>query len=31
MQDAIARLQKAHGQRVTGNLTVAVRRAVHMP
>ncbi len=29
--DAIARLQKAHHMRVTGNLTVAVRRAVHMP
>lgn len=31
VQDAIAHLQKAHRQRVTGNLTVAVRRAVHMP
>lgn len=31
VQDAIARLQKAYGMRVTGNLTVAVRRAVHMP
>jgi muramidase (phage lysozyme) len=31
VQDAIARLQKAHRMRVTGNLTVAVRRAVHMP
>ncbi len=29
--DAIARLQKGHGMRVTGNLTIAVRRAVHMP
>ena len=29
--EAIARLQKAHHMRVTGNLTVAVRRALHMP
>ncbi|HEV8185682.1 MAG TPA: peptidoglycan-binding domain-containing protein, partial [Chthoniobacterales bacterium] len=29
--DAIARFQKAHHMRVTGNLTIAVRRALHMP
>lgn len=29
--DAIMRLQKAHRMRVSGNLTVAVRRALHMP
>jgi Putative peptidoglycan binding domain len=29
--DAIARLQKNHTQRVTGQLTVAVRRALHLP
>lgn len=29
--DAIARLQKAHGMKATGNLTVAVRRALHLP
>ena len=29
--DAIARLQKAYHMRVTGNLTVAVRRALNMP
>lgn len=29
--DAIAKLQKAYQMRVTGNLTVAVRRALHMP
>ncbi len=29
--DAIARFQKAHRMRVTGNLTVAVRRALRMP
>ncbi|CAN5610730.1 hypothetical protein BH18VER1_BH18VER1_12210 [soil metagenome] len=28
---AIARFQKAHRMRVTGNLTVAVRRALRMP
>ncbi len=31
VSDAIARLQKAHLMRVTGNLTIAVRRALHMP
>jgi hypothetical protein len=29
--DAIARLQKNHNMRVTGNLTVAVRRALFLP
>lgn len=29
--EAIAKLQKAYQLRVTGNLTVAVRRALHMP
>lgn len=29
--DAIARFQKAHHMRVTGNLTIAMRRALHMP
>jgi Putative peptidoglycan binding domain len=29
--DAIARLQKNHAQRVTGKLTVPVRRALHLP
>jgi hypothetical protein len=29
--DAIARLQKNHAQRVTGGLTVPVRRALHLP
>lgn len=29
--EAIARLQKNHTQRVTGRLTVAVRRALHLP
>jgi Putative peptidoglycan binding domain len=31
MTDAIARLQKNHGMRVSGNLTVPVRRALHLP
>ena len=31
VNDAIARLQKNHVQRVTGALTVAVRRALHLP
>lgn len=31
VSDAIARLQKGHAMRVTGTLTVAVRRALHMP
>ena len=29
--DAIIRLQKNHSMRVTGNLSVAVRRALHLP
>lgn len=29
--EAIARLQKNHNQRVTGRLTVPVRRALHLP
>jgi hypothetical protein len=29
--DAIARLQKNHAQRVTGRLTIPVRRALHLP
>ena len=29
--DAVMRFQKAHRMRVSGNLTVAVRRAIHMP
>ena len=29
--EAIAKLQKAYHMRVTGNLTVAVRRVLHMP
>ena len=29
--DAIARLQKNHSMRVTGNLTIPVRRALHLP
>ncbi len=29
--DAIARFQKAHRMRVTGNLTIAMRRSLHMP
>lgn len=31
VSEAIARVQKNHAQRVTGRLTVAVRRALHMP
>ena len=31
ISDAIARLQKNHAQRVTGRLTVPVRRALHLP
>ena len=31
VSDAIARLQKNHSMRVTGTLTVPVRRALHMP
>lgn len=31
ISDAIARLQKNHTQRVTGKLTVPVRRALHLP
>lgn len=31
VSDAIARLQKNHSMRVTGTLTVAVRRALHLP
>jgi Putative peptidoglycan binding domain len=31
VSDAIARLQKNHTQRVTGKLTVPVRRALHLP
>lgn len=31
VSDAIARLQKNHAQRVTGTLTVPVRRALHLP
>lgn len=29
--DAVMRFQKAHRMRVSGNITVAVRRALHMP
>jgi len=29
--DAIARLQKNYSMRVTGNLTIPVRRALHLP
>ncbi|MDQ6624584.1 MAG: peptidoglycan-binding protein [Verrucomicrobiota bacterium] len=29
--DAVMRFQKAHRMRVSGNLTIAVRRALHMP
>ena len=29
--DAIARFQKGHHMRVTGTITVAVRRKLHMP
>jgi len=31
VSDAIARLQKNYSMRVTGTLTVPVRRALHMP
>jgi len=31
VSDAIARLQKSHSQRVTGELTVPVRRTLHLP
>ena len=31
VSDAIARLQKGHSMRVNGALTVAVRRALHLP
>ena len=31
VSDAIARVQKNHLQRVNGQLTVAVRRALHLP
>lgn len=31
VSDAIARLQKNYGMRVTGNLNVGVRRALHLP
>jgi hypothetical protein len=31
VRDAIARMQKNHNQRVTGTLTVAVRRALFLP
>lgn len=31
VSDAIARMQKNHTQRVTGTLTVAARRALHLP
>jgi hypothetical protein len=31
VSDAIARVQKNHVQRVTGTLTVPVRRALHLP
>ena len=31
VRDAIARLQKNHTLRVTGTLTVAVRRVLHLP
>jgi hypothetical protein len=31
VSEAIARMQKNHTQRVTGTLTVAVRRALHLP
>jgi len=31
VSDAIARLQKAHGHRVNGALTVSVRRALFLP
>ena len=31
VSDAIARVQKNHLQRVNGQLTIAVRRALHLP
>jgi len=31
VSDAIARLQKNYSQRVTGTLTIPVRRALHLP
>ncbi len=31
ISDAIARLQKNHAQRVTGRLSIPVRRALHLP
>jgi hypothetical protein len=31
VNEAIARVQKNHAQRVTGTLTIPVRRALHMP
>lgn len=31
VSDAIARMQKNHNMRVTGTLTFAVRRALHLP
>jgi hypothetical protein len=31
VSDAIARFQKGHHMRITGTITVAVRRALHMP
>lgn len=31
VNEAIARLQKNHSMRVTGNMTIAVRRALHLP
>jgi hypothetical protein len=31
VSEAIARMQRNHTQRVTGTLTVAVRRALHLP
>jgi hypothetical protein len=31
INEAIARLQKNHAQRVTGRLTIPVRRALHLP
>lgn len=31
VSDAIARLQKNHAQRVTGRLSIPVRRALHLP
>jgi peptidoglycan hydrolase-like protein with peptidoglycan-binding domain len=31
VSDAIARLQKNYSMRVTGTLTIPVRRALHLP